>query len=332
MNIVMTKQSRTTPDVVIEYFSQEMANELTVDETITSLTQLLSAISKALRNEDLGRTRLIITGDIVTSVNTREDRTNKEFTVERGAGVVAAKTMPPNADGIVDILIPAHWILPTNGPTKERDEYIQHIAAHEAIHASLFHIGEEPFDLHHRKEFGYAMQNFLSMASEQVEEHLAEYISSKTTGYRIGQTAEQVKLSIEAWQDTLATKLPAIPEDSPDYFQQGMMVTFEALHILWKSLAYLAAELRNEDGFQPIPSEVADLPEWKELIEPWWSQYLQLLNEIPMTIDVDIQTTDKVVHELALHLQSWADGIGFDFHDSIEGPYFRIKIWDDLRP
>lgn len=315
--------------LVIEHLTQEAADGLVADHSArkekSSLLQLLLAIENALRQEDLLKTRLVITGDMVATVNAREDRSNKEFTIERGSGVVVAKTMPPNNDGIVDILMPIYWVLPLENSPHERDDYIQHVAAHEAVHASLFHIGDEPFDLHHREEFGYAMQNFLIMASEQAEEHLAEFIGSKVTGRQIEQTAAQVSSSIEAWQDAISIKLPAIPEDSPDYYQRGMIVTFESLHILWKSLAYLAAALRIENQFNATPPEIMALPSWKKYIDPWWSKYLELLGRIPMTVDVDIKDTDEVIRELALHLQRWANEIGFDFHDTKQGAFFRIK-------
>lgn len=107
-----------------------------------------------------------------------------------------------------------------------------------------------------------------------------------------------------------------------------MIISFEALHILWKSLAYLAAALRTDDGFDAVPSEIANLLEWQEFIAPWWPKHLELLSRVPMTTELDIQKTDEVVHEMALFLQSWANDIGFDFHDTERGAYFRIKIWD----
>lgn len=113
-------------------------------------------------------TRLVVTSDLVPSVNGREDRSGNEYTVERGAGVVAAKAMPPNAEGIVDILLPAHWLLQLGDPDElvARDELLQHTAAHEAVHASIHHNGDEPFDLYRREELGYATTNYVAMASE----------------------------------------------------------------------------------------------------------------------------------------------------------------------
>ncbi|TFH69435.1 hypothetical protein [Cellulomonas sp. HD19AZ1] len=77
-----------------------------------------------------------------------------------------------------------------------------------------------------------------------------------------------------------------------------------------------------------MPSEIAALPGWRQHIEPWWDRYLELLDEIPMTVDVDMAATDEVVREMALHLQTWADELGFDFHDTPRGGFFRIKLWD----
>lgn len=198
--------------ILIENLSEEGAKLLVAGVESSSdggaLAQMIGAATAALREEDLPQTRLVITGDLVETVNAREDRTGAPFTMERGAGVVAAKTMPPNADGFVDILIPVYWLLPQEDPadTAEQSRLIQHLAAHEAVHASIHHIGDEPFDLHHREEFGYAFTNFVSMASEQIEEHLAEYLGSQVTGRELEQSASNVEASIEAWQKTLATE------------------------------------------------------------------------------------------------------------------------------
>lgn len=262
-------------------------------------------MTAALREEDLPKTRLVITGDLVATVNAREDRTGAPFTMERGAGIVAAKTMPPNAEGIVDILVPVYRILPLEDPDEaaERSNTIQHVAAHEAVHASIHHNGDEPFDLHHREEFGYASMNFISMASEQIEEHLAEYLGSRVTGRELAQSASDVEASIDAWQRTLETELAAIPEDDPEYFQRGMLVTFNALHVLWRTLAYLAAALRTDDGFRPVPEDIAALHGWSQYIQPWWDRYLDLLGHIPMSVTVDIPATDEVVRDMGVLLQ-----------------------------
>lgn len=57
-----------------------------------------------------------------------------------------------------------------------------------------------------------------------------------------------------------------------------------------------------------------------------WDRYLELLGAIPMTGEVDIPDTDEVVREMAAHLQTWADELGFDFHDTPQGGFFRIKL------
>lgn len=321
-------------DLIVENFSQDVYDTFMADVQLRKETspvvQLAAAVKIALREEDIALTRLVITGDLVASVSTREDRSGREFTVDRGAGTVAAKTMPPNSEGIVDILIPVYWLLPNDDgtPSAERNQYLKHIAAHEAVHASIHHNGDEPFDLHRREEFGHAMMNFVSMASEQIEEHLAEYLSSQVSGRALAQNADGVSASVEAWQNTLSIRLPAIPEDADDYFQRGMLVTFEALHVLWKTLAYMAAALRQVDTFDPVPNEIANLPAWRKFIEPWWDQYVELLGLIPMSLSIDIEVTDEVVRALAVHLQQWANDIGFDFHDTPKGGFFRIKIWD----
>ncbi len=338
----MTSPNPTEPSgdaagltLALENLSQEGYDLVMADlrerEGSATLVQIINRLTESLRESDLPGTRLVVTGDLVMSVNSREDRTGNEYTVERGAGVVAAKTMPPNADGIVDILLPAHWLLQLDdrGGRAARDELLEHTAAHEAVHASIHHNGNEPFDLHRREDLGYATTNYVAMASEQVEEHLAEYLSSQATGRRVDRSSGDVEASIDAWQDTLARELPAIPENDPAYIERGIRVTFGALHTLWISLAYLAASLRRDDDFDPVPVDIAGLPGWRQFAAPWWDRYIDLLGRIPMSIDVDIAATDEIVRELAEHLQTWSYEMGFDFHD-VEGggAFFRIMIWD----
>ena len=50
--------------------------------------------------------------------------------------------------------------------------------------------------------------NFISMASEQIEEHLAEYLGSTAMGREVAQSASDVEASIGAWQRTLETEPP----------------------------------------------------------------------------------------------------------------------------
>ena len=90
----------------------------------------------------------------------------------------------------------------------ERAHTIRHVAAHETVRASARYNGDELFDFHPREEFGYASMNFISMASEQIEEHLAEYLGSTAMGREVAQSASDVEASIGAWQRTLETEPP----------------------------------------------------------------------------------------------------------------------------
>ena len=296
-----------------------------------SVAQMIWAVGRAIRAEDVPRTRIVFTGDFVQSVNAREDRSQHPYTTQRGASLVVGKTMPPDADGIVDILFPIFFALPGvvgESDGEGRDALVRHLAAHEAVHATIHHLGTDPFDVYKREQLGEATLQFAAMASEQVEEHLAEYLANQVAVSPDGQTADAVRASFVAMQDTLAVQLPGIAEDDPDYFRKGMFVSFEALHILWKSLASLAAELRDGDTFAPVPADIASLDEWRDHVAPWWAVYTTLLGRIPMSTDIDIPATDRVVRLIGALLQRWALGLGFDFHDTADGAWFRITIWD----
>lgn len=316
--------------LVLENLSQEAVDGMLADHKKrgekSSLTQLIQSVQDALRPSDLAKTRLVLAGDLVASVNAREGRTDNAYTMERGGGIVAAKTMPPNADGVVDILVPLYWLLPLEDQVAEdeRDRYIQHVAAHEAVHASIFHDGEDAFDVHRRRDYGDALVQFVSMAAHQVEEHLAEYLANDRELTPAAMTVEQLSASFRAWEHTLAVELPAIPRTDPHYFHKGMLMTLNALHDLWKVLSYYAAELRGGDTFSNVPVEIADLPFWQEEVAPWWDEYTTLLAQIPMSIPVDVAATDQVVDEIARLLQRWAREIGVDHHDTPQGPWFQM--------
>lgn len=273
------------------------------------------SIIKTLAPEDLPKIRVVITANFVNSVSSRQS-TGQEFDIKRGSGVVAGKTMPPNKDGVVDIILPLQFVLLGN------IDDVKHVGSHEAVHAHLNLLGTRPFDVHVREKFGPAMTQFMAMAGDQVEEHLAEQISSSSSSRKNWVDSDSIGSALAAFDDALTTQLPAIPQDAEDYFTQVILITFNTFSILWKKLAFLAAELRRNDTFDVVPDEIATLSSWKSLVEPYWTEYLKILSDVPMVMDVDIQKTDVVVKELAEHLQQWSLGLGFDYHDISDSQVF----------
>lgn len=323
----------TVPQISLEFFTQEAGEyvESLADGSggPTPFMSLVSAMTLGVPEEFRATTRIVFTGDFVQSVeNRRTDEQPEAYSRERGSGLVAGKTMGRAPDGFVEVLFPHEWAL--LDADDELLALVTHLGAHEAVHVTLHHIGGEPFAVHKREGFSQAAIQYIGMAAEQVEEHLAEYLANQVQRGITGTSSDgdQLRQAFAAWQDALATQLPAIPEDDPDYFYKGMWVSFNALHILWKALAYLAAEVRDGDEFAAVPADFAELPEWKQYVEPWWDTYTALLGEIPMDVNVDVAATDEVVKRLALFLQQWALGLGFDHHDTDEGAWFRITLWD----
>ncbi len=321
------------PQISLEFFTEEASEYV---QSIadgrsgpTPFVSLVSALTSGVPEEFRSTTRIVFTADFVRSVENRlPDGQSEAYVRERGSGLVAGKTMGRQPDGFVEVLFPHEWAL-----LEAEDELlalVTHLGAHEAVHVTLHHIGGEPFAVQKREDFGPALFQFIGMAAEQVEEHLAEYLANQVQRGITGTSSDgdQLRQAFIAWQDALAVQLPAIPEDDPDYFFKGMWVSFNALHILWKALAYLAAEVRDGDDFQAVPSSIAELPEWRQYVEFWWDEYTALLGEIPMDINADNAGTDDVIKRLALHLQQWALGLGFDHHDTKEGGWFRITLWD----
>jgi hypothetical protein len=327
-------------ELVLEHVPPELVREIRPDrpdsdrdnegdgDGLAAVTRTFETVRDVLRPQDLGRTRVVLTGDLVQSVHDRGPWPGEPYSREVGAGIVVGKTMAPTADGFVDILIPVHDLLPS-GPDDDRglrDRYSRHVAAHEAVHASMFHLGTDPFDAHLRGGFGPATGLYLAMAGEQVEEHLAEYLANQVARRASCVTAELMTDAFGVWLTTMRVDIPALDEDDPEYYQKGWQISFSALQILWKRLAYVAAELRDGDDVRPVPAQVSGLEEWSRHVAPWWPEYVRLLARIPMTIDVDVPATDQVVEQIGAHLQRWALGLGLDFHDLDDGAWFSSSF------
>ena len=314
--------------LVLENLSDEDQGNIQKDCQNPDTSRIAVAVQSILTMlpaEDLPKIRVVITANFVNSVSSRQS-TGLEFDMKRGSGVVAGKTMPPNKDGVVDIILPLQFVLLGN------IDDVKHIGLHEAVHAHLHLLGTRPFDVHVREKFGSAMTQFVAMAGEQVEEHLAEQISSSSSSRKNWVDAASINSALAAFDNALTTQLPAIPQDAEDYFAQSMRVTFSAFHVLWKALAFLAAELRRNDTFEDVPDEVATLSSWKSSVEPYWTEYLKILSDVPMVMDVDIQKTDVVVKKLAEYLQQWSLGLGFDYHDTPDGQgFFQITNPDIIK-
>jgi hypothetical protein len=333
----MNEQNTITLGLIAEFVSEEAYAQVEADlqerEVQSFIGRVLASASAVLSKAELGHTRIVMTGDFVRSVEDRRDAAQaaEAYTVGRGAGVVAGKTMPPNDDGIVDIIFPIGFFM-TEGITEEeaadRTPLLQHLAAHEAVHACLFHIGEEVFHPYRRESFDPALLQFIAMAGEQMEEYLAEAIANSSEDPCMTTGRAEVESTFAAWVETISSKLPAIDRQDPDYFRKGMQVSFEALHILWKTLAYLAAELRTAEGFREVPREITRLPQWRKVVDPWWRDYTQLLSRLPLSVNLDPEATDRLTKEMGQLLQDWALDIGFDYHDTDRGPWFRITLWD----
>lgn len=323
------KGAENSLQIVFEHVTEEYASIIQTDMKDVDESRffkLVEAVKSILSSADLSKTRIVMTANFIQSVKSRQENPEQDYTLERGSGLVAGKTMRSNKDGVVDIIFHLYLLAPQEKSdiAAERDLHIEHVGRHEAVHAYLHHLGTEPFDVGRREEFGSAMHEFIAMASEQAEEHLAECIAIGDSQKENWANATSIKDALNALEDVLEAKLPMT--DSGIDYGKAMYTIFSAFHILWKALVFLAAELRIDDTFQELPDDIALLEAWEHYVAPWWSEYLRLLGKIRMSLNVDIQGTDEVVKELAQFLQKWAAELGYDFHDTPDGNgWFQIE-------
>ena len=320
--------------IAFEYVTEDAAQlfSTVLEKEGNAFVHSLETLKSLVNPDVLSRVRLVLTQEFVRSVHDRDKQgaRREAYSMERSTGLVAAKTFPPDADGYVVILVPIAWFVrlsdESDNEYDSRSALLEHLMVHESVHAQMHVRGDDPFDAYKRKELGYATVQLVSCAGVQIEEHLAEYISNNaTTGHETG--PETMQTAFDSWSQQIDERLRAVPESDPDYFQIGLEISLGAALDIWISIAYLAAELRQGDGFSEVSAEIRALPHWQSMVAPWWDEYLCLLSQVPMTPDVDIPATDEIVIAVGELLQRWFRGMGFELRDQGEGAWFQVHIW-----
>jgi len=327
-----SKDSVAYSPLLLEYVDSESAamfQEMVAAGDLSSpLLTCYAALQSELPEGERVCVRVVGTGNLVQSVNDRESREGHPFRIERGDGIVAAKTMPMDSEGTVDILLPTYvFSIEGVGSGSDTDlSLLLHTAAHEVVHARHHLLGTGPFDTCERGDFEWARLQFVAMAGEQLKEHVAETISGAKYP-PAGISMKTLASTFDAFWREVSSGLKALPEGDPNRYGDAAYLCLNALHVVWKVLAYYAAEFRANDEITALPRELENDPGWRAMVGDWWPRYTTLLLRVPATVEVDISATDAVVLELAGLLQDWARSLGFDAEDRAEGGYFSTRHW-----
>lgn len=268
---------------------------------------------------DPDRVRLVVTGDFVASVQQRlADGRGPAFGVERGSGMVAAKTMP-TSDGFIDVLVP-WWFFNVDHEPEQRAEsaaLVVRTVVHEAHHVAMRqnHQGYEHTDEQTSRE-----TNLRSAADSVIDEYRAESGVAETLveDYSPWSPAEVL--------DALGREVGEAVASYQGHLDVGRLVfeTGTACLIAWRALAYIAAVDIEDPNRSPVTADVREDPLWKRLAEDYWEEFRAVLQTVPPGREIMTQAEIAMaVETLAVLLGKWLDGLGFIWTDN----EFRIQPW-----
>jgi hypothetical protein len=277
-----------------------------------------------------GDTRLVISGDFVSSVKDRlaPGPYRDSYSTDRNDGSVGGKTLRL-ADGTIDIVMPS--VVFEAADDEETNGFRAVLAirtvTHEAQHVAMYQAEEAETDTY--DEQPWARQNFLHAADQVIDEYRAE-------------TAIEPNLrgALGVWNpvdilERLRSDLSQIAlVDYQAHLDVGRLSydVGQQTHTAWKLLGYVAASMRHEDGaFDALAPEVETARTWQDMASVHWPLFLDVLSTVPPGSErIGRETLQPAVHALATLFQDWLRDLGFDWRDTATGCEFRIVRWDLL--
>lgn len=271
------------------------------------------------------KTRLVITGDFVRSVQDRGEpgsTYHENYDTRRNTGMVGGKTIP-RPDSMVDILLHAALFVPGDD-----EEYAAEIAlrtlVHEAQHVVIAQNGEAGCDV---ESAPWARRNFLVSADQVIEEYRAESVACRVGGPNGWNTGDLVT-TVRTWHEDLQRIALKEYQSHLDAAKLSYDILQET-HTVWKLLAYVVAE--QVAAGQALPASVVQDQLWALTVEPHWAEFTALLETVPGSDKRTPRTElDRLASELADVMERWLLTLGFEFSDTPEGPTFFITDWSVL--
>ena len=285
----------------------------------------------------------VIAGDFVESVKQRlpEGEYRDSFETQRGAGIVAAKTLKVGDE--IHVVFPQWMFVDTVAALRllepeaaaeiastvvERARQVRRTAFHEAQHVAISQRGEDAVDLN---GLGWASKNFVSVASQIIEEFRAELAVPREL-----RDERELVFPVEALEHLRADLTRITTVEYQHHLDVGKLsyeVTQQTHHV-WKVLAYLVAAQRVF-GIVPgtaIPAEVQRAEAWRLMAAPLWERFEALLSEIPPgQIAVSPDVLHRFATDLAFLLSEWMLLLGFRWEDvgdpADQNSQFSIESW-----
>jgi hypothetical protein len=271
------------------------------------------------------------TGDFPTSVTTRvtSGEVQEPYTMERGASVVAGRTMRRTDDGF-DILFDVYNLFSFANETEQEVEATTanalHLASHEPQHVWLSHTLTEAENYQDLVDADPTAFRFRKMIASAIDEYRCERAAN---AYEATQPSKSVSIAhdLEHFRGQLNSSHAICNDDTYEACYQVMTAAGEFI----KALAYLAAELPPFSSESPV-ARPEELPEgWSRYVEPIWPMICQVLSLLPAANEATtiehLATVDGMLCKLVV---TWLQLIGIDYSydaDAGEACYWTAESY-----
>ncbi|MFL6161287.1 MAG: hypothetical protein ACJ74U_03580 [Jatrophihabitantaceae bacterium] len=245
---------------------------------------------------------LVATGDFVQSVRDRFDNQAEAaaYTTDRGAGIVAARTMPNTATGRVAVIIPAGFmLLQDEGGAELRRRTV----THELAHVAIYQAGEASTGCRQRLAGGtIAQADFVAIAGIAVEEFRAE-LAVHEAGWddEDNDISADVEAAHSAWRS--AAEMVCASD-----FCGALATAFQALNVLCQRLAYVTASLVHQTGRDELRAHRD---------ESYVEVFMRALLDVPSGNErIDRGQIDVAIAHIAEAVRGFLLEVGFDYRDT----------------
>lgn len=299
-----------------------------VDELAELLTSLV---------DRPGEVTFVITLNFVAAVERREPAV--AFRTDRGSGMVAARTMP-RPDGTVHVLMPADFI----GAKDDQGEplytargalagdpnlvqMMRRTLVHEAQHVVMAQRGSDWRAYDALAVTPEAAKHHYGAAAKMCDEHRAEYNAIQLTAPK-PPTANDVLDVLSHLGQELAAANDRF-QVSPQNVRELRDEVYAACMHFWTSVAYWAAQLRQDDAIADVPPDVTQLEAWQRYVGDAWGDMMQALSLLPVTsLTTPPNVLQNAARALAVAVEKSLNHIGFRHLDGPNGVEFYIDRID----
>jgi hypothetical protein len=316
----------------LEGWDGETAARVWSDSRHPTLRDVLVELGELLAQhvDDPNTVSLIVPMDMKEAVRRRDPEV--PYTIERGSGVVGARTMSLPV-GCIDVIInPAGPVAVASGEQINREllSLLRRGLVHEAQHVIMGQRGSGYDEYGCEAVEGPVRRQFVMCAAQVCDEHRAEW-----QAIQLAEPEPPTISDVNAVLEALGRQVAAANQiyqaaPGPQAVRDLAGAVFTACAVFWTALGYWTAQHRTDDAnIADIPAEIAALPLWQRYVGDTWSRLQGSLRTLPVeNLTTSRETLHAAAQRVADTLTSSLETIGFRGEDGEEGWAFYITRFD----